>query len=52
MMFDAIDSPQFDSGGSDGEAVDRLREMIADREQETIQILQDWIEEPKRRETV
>ena len=34
-----------DSGSSD--AVSRLREMIAEREQETVQILQDWMEEPE-----
>ena len=32
------------------DAVSRLREMISERESETVQILQDWIEEPDRRE--
>lgn len=32
------------------DAVSRLREMISERESETVQILQDWIEEPERRE--
>ncbi len=33
------------NGGDD--PVSRLRQMITDRETETIQILQDWIEDPK-----
>jgi len=52
MMFDALDSPQFDGADSGGDAVARLQQMIADREQETIQILQDWIEEPNKKEAV
>ncbi len=32
------------------DAVDRLREMIAERETETVQILQDWMEEPEKAE--
>ena len=32
--------------------VQRLRQMIAERETETIQILQDWIEEPTVKEQV
>ena len=34
----------------DSDPVARLRRMIADRETETIQILQDWIEDPAPRE--
>ncbi len=34
-----------ENGGDD--PVSRLRQMITDRETETIQILQDWIEDPK-----
>jgi len=36
-------------GGDDSDPVARLRRMIADREPETIQILQDWIEDPAPR---
>lgn len=32
------------------DAVARLREMIAERETETVQLLQSWIEDPERRE--
>ena len=32
------------------DAVSRLRDMISERESETVQILQDWIEEPERQE--
>ena len=32
--------------GADQDPVGRLRRMIADREPETLQILQDWIEDP------
>ncbi|WP_373634927.1 flagellar basal-body MS-ring/collar protein FliF [Yoonia sp. SS1-5] len=34
----------------DEDPVSRLRNMIADREEETIQILQDWIEDPAAKE--
>ncbi|WP_296425991.1 flagellar basal-body MS-ring/collar protein FliF [Yoonia sp.] len=37
-------------GGRGDDAVSRLRRMIADRETETIQILQDWIEDPAPQE--
>lgn len=33
-------------GGAEDDPVARLRQMISDRETETIQILQDWIEDP------
>ncbi|SEW41373.1 flagellar M-ring protein FliF [Cognatiyoonia koreensis] len=33
------------------DAVARLREMIAERETETVQLLQDWMEEPDPRES-
>jgi flagellar M-ring protein FliF len=32
---------------NDADPVSRLRQLISDRESETIQVLQDWIEEPK-----
>ena len=35
---------------ADDDPVSRLRRMIADRETETIQILQDWIEDPSPQE--
>ena len=35
---------------SESDPVARLRQMITDRESETIQILQDWIEEPDSKE--
>lgn len=37
-------------GGLEDDPVSRLRNMIADRETETIQILQDWIEDPETKE--
>lgn len=33
------------------DAVARLRQMIAERETETVQLLQDWMEEPDKKET-
>lgn len=39
-------------GSSEDDPVSRLRNMIADRETETIQILQDWIEDPASPESV
>lgn len=42
--FMGDDMIAMDTAGSD--PVARLRQMIADREPETIQILQDWIEDP------
>lgn len=36
----------------DADPVTRLREMISDRESETIQILQDWMEQPEEAEKV
>jgi len=32
------------------DAVARLREMISERETETVQLLQDWMEEPDAKE--
>jgi len=52
MMFDALDAPALDPAQTNGDSVARLREMIAEREQETIQILQDWIEEPNKKEAI
>lgn len=37
---------------SSDDPVDRLREMISDREDETIQILQNWMEDPSKKEQV
>ncbi len=37
-------------GGMDEDPVSRLRQMISERESETIQILQDWIEDPAAKE--
>ena len=51
------DMNDFALGGSDEtlelpapDAVSRLRQMITDRESETVQILQDWIEDPEQKE--
>ena len=33
------------------DAVARLREMIAERESETVQLLQEWMEDPSKKET-
>lgn len=38
-------------GGSDGDAVARLRELISERENESVQILQGWIEDNDQRES-
>ncbi len=35
-----------DGSSQPADAVTRLRGMIAERESETVQILQDWIEDP------
>lgn len=43
--FMSGDLSSAENGGDD--PVSRLRQMITDRETETIQILQDWIEDPK-----
>ena len=45
-MGDFMDSGMAMMDGADDDPVSRLRRMIADRETESIQILQDWIEEP------
>ncbi len=37
--------------GNQTDAVARLREMIAERESETVQILQDWMESPEKENT-
>lgn len=37
----------FEDATAPADAVSRLREMIAERETETVQILQDWMEDPK-----
>jgi flagellar M-ring protein FliF len=37
---------------SSDDPVDRLREMISDHEDETIQILQNWMEDPSKKEQV
>lgn len=34
------------------DAVERLRQMIEERQTETLQVLQDWVDEPDRKETV
>ncbi len=38
-------------GGTNDDAVGRLRELIAERESETVQILQGWIEDGNQRES-
>ena len=42
QMIDGVAQP--------ADAVTRLRDMIAERESETVQILQDWMEEPEKSE--
>ena len=37
-------------GGGDNDAVERLRSLIAERENETVQILQSWIEDENQKE--
>ena len=44
MNFDTIDSQAL--GGEDEDPVARLRQLIEEREEETVQILQSWIEDP------
>lgn len=46
-MGDFMIGDMGDAVGGDQDAVGRLRRMIADREPETLQILQDWIEDPE-----
>ena len=53
----AIDGPgmgmgdmNFDGGASENESVARLRQMIADREEETLQVLESWMDETPERE--
>ncbi len=48
--FGGLDTPQLGGPGG-GDAVDRLRDMITERENETVQILQGWIEDGDRKET-
>lgn len=49
-MSMAMGDMDFDGNGGVGDdPVSRLRSMIADRETETIQILQDWMEEPEQK---
>ncbi len=49
-MADFIGGGSGTMDDADGDPVSRLRKMITDRETETIQILQDWIEEPDKKE--
>jgi len=62
--FDDGDFPDFGGGGDfgggdvgalggpgDNDAVDRLRSLIAERENETVQILQGWIEDKDQKES-
>jgi len=59
--FDGGDFPGFGGGdfgdggqlggGDDNDAVERLRSLIAERENETVQLLQGWIEEGNQRES-
>lgn len=59
-MSGVIDGDATDAGGAQAQiagptepspdAVARLREMIAERETETVQLLQDWMEEPDVKE--
>lgn len=48
--FGGDDQPMFGGGDDGDDAVTRLREMISERETETVQILQDWMEEPEEKE--
>ena len=41
----------FSANGGQSDAVARLRQMIAEREAETVQILQDWMETPEKEKT-
>ncbi len=45
-------APMIEGSVAPPDAVARLREMIAERETETVQILQDWMEEPQPTEKV
>jgi len=48
----AIPSPSGTIKPADEDPVTRLRQMISERETETIQILQDWMEQPEETEKV
>lgn len=55
----AIDGPEMGmgdmalgGGGEENESVSRLRQMIADREDETLQILENWMDETSETESV
>lgn len=48
----AAGAPMIEGAAAPPDAVARLREMIAERETETVQILQDWMEEPTTTEKV
>lgn len=50
VTSDANDMGSF-GGSSQTDAVARLRQMIAERETETVQILQDWMETPEKEDT-
>lgn len=41
-----------EQASADADPVSRLRKMITERETETIQILQDWMEQPEETEGV
>ena len=45
------DDSGFGANGGQSDAVARLRQMIAEREAETVQILQDWMETPEKEKT-
>ena len=49
-MVDMSNPTMIAGTAQQADAVSRLRDMIAERETETVQILQDWMEEPQKTE--
>lgn len=49
MDFSGVDSG---AGGAEADPVDRLRQLLADRRSETMDVLKGWIEEDTQREEV
>lgn len=45
--FEPLDLPAFDSMGGDPDPADRLRQLIEDKQDETVEVLSQWMNDPK-----
>ncbi len=45
--FEPLDLPAFDSMGGDPDPADRLRQLIEEKQDETVEVLSQWMNDPK-----